>query len=188
MPAAIAALARWRSKNSPVEPAGRYSARRKTAADSDHRIVWSPHHGRQYRRAGRKNWLPSQDTSKTILLFASDEARKTLSRFRASASRSLFTQSDEATVFASDSPLPAPRQPTGGIRKRERDRAERVRSEGGPQPSLRERAVALARRRGVVRTKDLASIGVPRCYLSPMCDEGLLVRVGHGRYSAGSNP
>lgn len=133
-------------------------------------------------------WLPSQDTSKTILLFASDEARKTLSRFRASASRSLFTQSDEATVFASDSPLPAPRQPTGGIRKRERDRAERVRSEGGPQPSLRERAVALAWRRGVVRTKDLASIGVPRCYLSPMCDEGLLVRVGHGRYSAGSNP
>ncbi|WP_353611498.1 type IV toxin-antitoxin system AbiEi family antitoxin domain-containing protein [Blastomonas sp. CCH13-E1] len=135
-----------------------------------------------------QGWLPSQDTSKTILLFASDEARKTLSRFRASASRSLFTQSDEATVFASDSPLPAPRQPTGGIRKRERDRAERVRSEGGPQPSLRERAVALARRRGVVRTKDLASIGVPRCYLSPMCDEGLLVRVGHGRYSAGSNP
>src|SRR3546814_9239294 len=74
------------------------------------------------------------------------------------------------------------REPTGGIRKRERDRAERVRSEGSPKPSLKERAVAFARERGVIRTKDLTSIGIPRCYLSPMCDEGLLVRVGYGRY------
>src|SRR3546814_8728651 len=56
-----------------------------------------------------------------------------------------------------------------------------LRSEGSPKPSLKERAVAFARERGVIRTKDLTSIGIPRCYLSPMCDEGLLVRVGYGR-------
>jgi len=53
-----------------------------------------------------------------------------------------------------------------------------------PKPSLRARAVALARERGVVRTRDLADIGVPRCYLNRMCQEGLLVRVGYGRYRA----
>lgn len=89
---------------------------------------------------------------------------------------------DEAAVFASDAPLASPREPTQGIRKRERDRSERVRSEGGSKQSLRERAVALARKRGEVRTKDLTDIGIPRCYLSPMCNEGLLVKVGHGRY------
>lgn len=136
------------------------------------------------RRDEIARWLPFQDTSKTILLFASCEARKTISRFRALSRKSLFVSSDEANIFASDTPLPTPREPTHGIRKRERDRAERVRSEGGPRPSLRERAVTLARERGEVRTKDLTSIGIPRCYLSPMCDEGLLVRVGHGRYRA----
>ena len=93
-------------------------------------------------------------------------------------------QSDEAAIFASDAPLSPPREPTHGIRKRERDRAERVRSEGGPKPSLRERAIALARERGEVRTKDLTSIGIPRYYLSSMCNEGLLVKVGYGRYRA----
>ncbi|MFC3595858.1 MULTISPECIES: type IV toxin-antitoxin system AbiEi family antitoxin domain-containing protein [Sphingobium] len=51
---------------------------------------------------------------------------------------------------------------------------------------MKERAVAFARERGVIRTKDLTSIGIPRCYLSPMCDEGLLVRVGYGRYIVAS--
>ncbi|MFC0146662.1 type IV toxin-antitoxin system AbiEi family antitoxin domain-containing protein [Sphingobium scionense] len=120
------------------------------------------------------------------MLFASDEARKTLSRFRALARRSSYPQSGEAGIFASDAPLLPIREPTGGIRKRERDRAERVRSEGSPKPSLKERAVAFARERGVIRTKDLTSIGIPRCYLSPMCDEGLLVRVGYGRYIVAS--
>jgi hypothetical protein len=37
---------------------------------------------------------------------------------------------------------------------------------------------------GVVRTKDLTDIGIPRCYLARMCNEGLLVKVGYGRYRA----
>lgn len=132
----------------------------------------------------RRFWLRFPDMSKTILLFASYESKKTISRFRALSRKSLFVSSDEAAVFASDAPLASPREPTHGIRKRERDRAERVRLQGDPKPSLRERAVALARERGEVRTKDLASIGIPRCYLSPMYDEGLLVKVGYGRYRA----
>ena len=70
------------------------------------------------------------------------------------------------------------------MRKRDRDRAERLRLAGGPAPTLRERAVALAQERGEVRTAELTAIGIPRCYLSRMCDEGLLVKVGYGRYRA----
>jgi hypothetical protein len=70
------------------------------------------------------------------------------------------------------------------MRKRDRDRAERLRLAGGPKPSLRARAVALALEKGEVRTKDLTDIGVPRCYLARMCEEGLLVKVGYGRYRA----
>ncbi len=55
-------------------------------------------------------------------------------------------------------------------------------------PSLRERGVALARERGIVTTKELQAVGVHRCYLSSMCDEGLLVRVGHGRYRLAQQP
>lgn len=76
----------------------------------------------------------------------------------------------------------APQSPK--MRKRDRDRAEALRLAGGPPPSLRDRAVALARERGEVRTRDLTAAGIPRCYLSRMCEEGLLVKVGHGRYRA----
>jgi hypothetical protein len=69
-------------------------------------------------------------------------------------------------------------------RKRDRARAERLRLAGGPKPSLRARAVALAQERGVVRTSDLSDIGIPRCYLTRMCDEGLLIKVGYGLYHA----
>jgi hypothetical protein len=72
----------------------------------------------------------------------------------------------------------------GGLRKRDRERAEALRLAGGPKPSLRERAVALAQERGIVRTRELTDIGVPRCYLTRMCEEGLLAKVGHGRYMA----
>jgi hypothetical protein len=58
------------------------------------------------------------------------------------------------------------------------------RAAGGPAPTLRERAVALARQKGEVRAKDLTGIGVPRCHLTRMCDEGLLIRIGYGRYRA----
>ncbi|MDF0546091.1 type IV toxin-antitoxin system AbiEi family antitoxin domain-containing protein [Sphingobium sp. H39-3-25] len=137
--------------------------------------------------SGVSSWLPFQDTSKTILLFLTDEARKTISRFRAVGRSSLFKCKDEAVTFVSDAPLASIREPTHGIRKRERDRAERIRLAGGPKPSLRQRAVALAQERGEVRTKDLTDIGVHRCYLSRMCDEGLLVKVGFGRYRAASS-
>ncbi|MHB1216780.1 MAG: type IV toxin-antitoxin system AbiEi family antitoxin domain-containing protein [Alphaproteobacteria bacterium] len=70
------------------------------------------------------------------------------------------------------------------MRKRDRDRAEALRLAGGPKPSLRDRAVALATERGMVRTRDLTDIGVPRCYLARMCEEGLLIKVGYGLYHA----
>jgi len=68
------------------------------------------------------------------------------------------------------------------VRKRDRDRAEALRLAGGLKPSLRERAVALIREKGEVRTAELTAIGIPRCYLTPMCEEGLIVRVAYGRY------
>ncbi|CAH2405582.1 type IV toxin-antitoxin system AbiEi family antitoxin domain-containing protein [Mesorhizobium escarrei] len=55
---------------------------------------------------------------------------------------------------------------------------------GGPKPSLRDRAVAFAREKGEVRTRELTEIGIPRCYLARMCDEGLLIKVGCGIYRA----
>lgn len=71
------------------------------------------------------------------------------------------------------------------VRKRDRDRAEALRLAGGPKPSLRDRAVALANERGVVRTRDLTDIGVPRCYLARMREEGLLIKVGYGQSRGG---
>ncbi|MER8612606.1 type IV toxin-antitoxin system AbiEi family antitoxin domain-containing protein [Mesorhizobium sp. M0435] len=38
--------------------------------------------------------------------------------------------------------------------------------------------------RGEVRTRDFTDISIPRCYLSRMCEEGLLVKLGYGRYRA----
>ncbi|WP_368389296.1 type IV toxin-antitoxin system AbiEi family antitoxin domain-containing protein [Mesorhizobium sp. LMG 17147] len=35
-----------------------------------------------------------------------------------------------------------------------------------------------------MRTCDLTGAGIPRCYLSRMCKEGLLVKIGYGRYRA----
>lgn len=52
-------------------------------------------------------------------------------------------------------------------------------------PSLRDRAVAFMLKHGNATTKQLQAIGVHRCYLSPMCEEGLLIRVGHGIYGVG---
>ncbi|WP_352791711.1 type IV toxin-antitoxin system AbiEi family antitoxin domain-containing protein [Mesorhizobium sp. M0619] len=60
---------------------------------------------------------------------------------------------------------------------------KRYTSQGRP-PSLRNRAVALAQERGEVRTRDLTDVGIPRCYLSRMCEEGLLVKVGYGAVSS----
>ena len=132
----------------------------------------------------RKGWLPFPDTSKIIMRFLSDEGRRTISRYRAMSRNSLIICTDDASPFAYDAPISSSREPTHGIRKRDRDRAERIILAGGPRLSLRKRAVALAQERGEVRTKDLTDIGVHRCYLARMCEEGLLVKVGYGRYRA----
>ncbi|HET6376856.1 MAG TPA: type IV toxin-antitoxin system AbiEi family antitoxin domain-containing protein [Methylocella sp.] len=84
--------------------------------------------------------------------------------------------------YAIPRPSATPKGPK--IRKRDRDRAEALRLAGGPKPSLRQRAVALVLEKGIVRTRDLTDIGVPRCYLARMCDEGLLIKVGYGLYRA----
>lgn len=70
------------------------------------------------------------------------------------------------------------------MRRRDRDHAEALRLAGGPTPTLREHAVALARERSEVRTAELTAAGVPRCYLARMCKEGLLITVGYGLYRA----
>ncbi len=80
-----------------------------------------------------------------------------------------------------------PKQKPEKTRKRDRDREEARRLAGKPKPSLRDQAVAFARERGLVRTRDLAAIGIPRCYLAQMCDEGLLVKIAHGLYQAGTD-
>jgi hypothetical protein len=50
------------------------------------------------------------------------------------------------------------------------------------KPSLGEKALALIREKGVVRTKDLEAIGVPRQYPRLMCREGFLEQVSYGLY------
>ncbi|WP_421579937.1 type IV toxin-antitoxin system AbiEi family antitoxin domain-containing protein [Shinella sp. M31] len=42
----------------------------------------------------------------------------------------------------------------------------------------------MAAERGTVKTRDFTAIGIPRHYLTWMCDEGLLVKVGYGVYRA----
>lgn len=91
---------------------------------------------------------------------------------------------DETEKFELAIPLRQPPPPGPKMRKRDRDRAEALRLAGGPKPTLREPAVAFANQQGEVRTADLTAIGIPRCYLSRMCEEGLLVKVGYGRYGS----
>ena len=60
-----------------------------------------------------------------------------------------------------------------------------IRLAGGPKPASREIAVDFAKKKGTVRTKELTDIGVHRCYLARMCEEGLLEKVGYGLYRVG---
>ncbi|MBI1273332.1 MAG: transcriptional regulator [Alphaproteobacteria bacterium] len=48
--------------------------------------------------------------------------------------------------------------------------------------SHRDRAIALARRKGVARTRDFDAAGVPRVYLKRLQDEGVLIRPARGFY------
>jgi|AGTN01.2.fsa_nt_gi hypothetical protein len=62
-----------------------------------------------------------------------------------------------------------------------RKREEALRNK---KKTLRMKALELARAKGTVTSKELQQIGVPRCYMTYMCEEGLLIRVGHGLYRA----
>lgn len=48
--------------------------------------------------------------------------------------------------------------------------------------SHRDRAIAVARRKGVARAKDFDAAGVPRVYLRRLCDDGILIRPARGFY------
>jgi hypothetical protein len=50
---------------------------------------------------------------------------------------------DENANYVLPIPLQTTQRPSLRIRKRDRDRAERIRLAGGPEPTLRERAVAV---------------------------------------------
>lgn len=53
----------------------------------------------------------------------------------------------------------------------------------GPQ-TMKERALALAKARGVVRARDFTAAGIARTYIQRLCREGFLVRAGRGLYQA----
>lgn len=49
---------------------------------------------------------------------------------------------------------------------------------------MKERALALARARGIVRTREFTAAGIARTYVQRLCREGRLVRIGRGFYQA----
>jgi predicted transcriptional regulator of viral defense system len=53
---------------------------------------------------------------------------------------------------------------------------------GSAEGTLKDRALAIARERGIARARDFDAAGVPRAYLRRLQDEGLLVRMGRGLY------
>ncbi len=50
------------------------------------------------------------------------------------------------------------------------------------QRTLKDRAITVARERGIARARDFDAAGIPRAYLRRLRDEGLLVRMGRGLY------
>ena len=59
---------------------------------------------------------------------------------------------------------------------------------GPAEETLKERAIAIARKRGIARARDFDAAGVPRAYLRRLRDEGLLVRMGRGLYQLADAP
>lgn len=45
-----------------------------------------------------------------------------------------------------------------------------------------ERALALAKERGIARARDFRAAGIPLAYLKRLCDEGRLIQLGRGLY------
>lgn len=57
-----------------------------------------------------------------------------------------------------------------------------------PQPTLEQRVITIARRRGVLRSKDLDALGIPRTYLQRLTQRGVLERVARGTYRLAAYP
>jgi len=79
--------------------------------------------------------------------------------------------------------------PEGGLKKPRAlktttVREERLRNRLEREPSIKDRALAFVRERGVVSGADLFAIGVSRHYLSRMCALGILVWIGRMQYCA----
>ena len=133
------------------------------------------------RERGAQPTIP--DCAATTRAGDAAESRGVRKGFRPWGKTSWLTSIDETANYvlpiSRQRPRTFPRQ-----RKRDRDRAERVRLVGGPEPSLRDKACAFARQRTIARTRDFTALGIPRSYLALMCAEGLLIRIGHGRYRA----
>lgn len=55
-----------------------------------------------------------------------------------------------------------------------------------PAQNLKERALAVARDRGIARSRDFEAAGIPRIYLQRLRDEGLLTQPGRGLYALAS--
>ena len=53
---------------------------------------------------------------------------------------------------------------------------------GNTQATLKDRAITVARERGIARARDFDAAGIPRAYLQRLQDEGLLMRMGRGLY------
>ncbi|WP_159588027.1 type IV toxin-antitoxin system AbiEi family antitoxin domain-containing protein [Chelativorans xinjiangense] len=49
---------------------------------------------------------------------------------------------------------------------------------GATQGTLKDRALTIAKERGIARVRDFDAAGVPRAYLRRLQDQGLLVRPG----------
>lgn len=57
------------------------------------------------------------------------------------------------------------------------------RSSSIPAQNLKERALTVARDRGIARSRDFEAAGIPRIYLQRLRDEGLLTQPGRGLYA-----
>jgi hypothetical protein len=124
----------------------------------------------------KARWLPQDNTLRTLESLSSHEGRVTIARYRALR--------NELSSWINRLEWPQletiQTQPIKSSRCRLGPKPSRR-----ERPSIRDRAAALVLKRGEVRAKDLSDIGVPRCYLARMCDEGLLIRVGYGLYRQG---
>lgn len=82
----------------------------------------------------------------------------------------LFREMDpDFMVFVKDEPRKI-------HRNRERD-VSRTRPERSVDSLAKHQEIAIAAARDI-------AVGIPRCYLTRMCEEGLLIKVGYGRYRA----